>query len=69
MACSRLNFTVGFEVEGLSTYRPLNIMAVRFLETWAAHFAVTGRRSSEERNPQLLCSGKLKTRSGEKLLG
>jgi len=46
MAFYGVNFTLGSDVEDLSNYRPLNIRAVGFLETWAAHFAVTKSRNA-----------------------
>jgi len=45
MAYYRVNFILGFNVEDLSKHRPLNTRAVGFLETWAAHFAVTKSRN------------------------
>jgi hypothetical protein len=45
MAYHRVNFTLGLDVEDLPNSRLLNIRAVRFLETWAAHCAVTKSRN------------------------
>jgi hypothetical protein len=41
----RVNFTLAFDLEGLSNYRPLNMRTVLFLETWAAHLAMTQSRN------------------------
>jgi hypothetical protein len=41
----RMNFTLAFDLEDLSNYRPVDIRTVRLLETWAAHFAVTLSRN------------------------